>query len=183
MIDLIARFRGVLYIIYCRLTGTKVQFGKGLQLYKKLSIIGPGRIILGDNCVIRGIRGDRSQYVTLDTHSPDAIITIGDNAVLCAARISARFMITIGNDVHIEEAGIVDTDFHTIGKTRETPQSETLEKCRITISDRVRIGSRSMLTKGILIGSDVVIAPGSVVSASLKSGCLAMGNPARPVAE
>lgn len=183
MMDSIARIRGTMYKVRCKLSGKSIEIGDGLKLYKRLSIIGPGKVVIGRDCVVTGVPGDASQYVTIDTHNPDAMIFIGDNATLCAARITSRFMITIGNDVLIEESGIADTDFHTIGKTREFPKSESIEKSKVTIGDRVCIGARSVVTKGVTIGSDVIITPGSIVSASLKDNCMAMGNPARPMME
>lgn len=183
MSDLVPRVRGLLYRAFVRLANRRVEIGSGLRIYKAPTITGPGRVSIGRNCVLAGVRGDVSQRVTIDTHEPDAVISIGGNATLCAARITARFEIVIGQDVHIEEAGVADTDFHTIGRTRERPKSESKERCRITVGDRVCIGARSIVTKGVVIGDDVTVAPGSIVAASLKSGCFAMGNPARALPE
>ena len=106
------------------------------------------------------------------------MITIGDNAHLYAAGISCRFSITIGDDVLIEEAGIADTDFHSLDISRETPD-EICEKCRIVIGNRVSIGSRSFVNKGIRIGEDAIVCPGSIVTASVPGESVVYGNPAR----
>lgn len=174
----IARLRGNIAIRRCRLFRKNSVIGSGLKLFGKLVIKGKGKVIIGQDCTISGIQGDRSQYVTLYTHSPDAVITIGNKARLYAARFSCRFSITIGDEVLIEEAGIADTDFHSLDISRKTP-NETSEKCRIMIGNRVSIGSRSLINKGVRIGEDAIVCPGSIVSASVPGASIVSGNPAR----
>lgn len=181
MRDLVAKLRGKFFILGCRFFRKSIQIGDGLRIYKKICIKGNGNIIIGENCIIDGIVGDNSQYVTLDTHSPDAVIHIGENASLFAARISAKYHIKIGNDVMIEEAGIVDTDFHSIKRDRSTPAHENIDMCKIEIGDRVCIGARSIIMKGLRIEDDVVIGPGSIVTSSIRSGIFVLGNPAKPI--
>ena len=181
MKNYIAKLRGRLFLLKCKVLRKDVQIGHGLRIYKKIFMIGNGKIIIGANCIVDGIIGDNSQYVTIDTHSSDAVISIGDNAKLYAARISARFQIKIGNDLMIEEAGIVDTDFHSIEKGRELPPNENKHKCEVKIGNRVCICARSMITKGVKIEDDVIIGPGSVVTGSIKSRCFVLGNPAKQV--
>jgi acetyltransferase-like isoleucine patch superfamily enzyme len=181
MKDFIAQLRGKIFILTCKYFRKNVCIDTGLRIYKKLYIEGDGRIYIGRNCKIGGIKGDKSQYVSIDTHSPDAIIRIGDDISLYAARVSAKFQITIGNDVLIEESSIVDTDFHSIDKSRGQPTNENKDKCQIYIGNRVCIGAKSVVTKGVNIGDNVIIVPGSVVTTSVKSGSIVMGNPAKPV--
>ena len=178
MNHVMARLHGNIVSRYCRLFRKNIVIGSGLKLFGKLEIKGNGKVAIGRNCTISGIRGDRSQYVTLYTHSPDAEITIGGNAHLYAARISCRFSITIGDDILIEEAGIADTDFHSLGIDRKTPD-ETFKKCRIVIGNRVSIGSRSLINKGVRIGKDAIVCPGSIVTASVPGATMVAGNPAR----
>jgi acetyltransferase-like isoleucine patch superfamily enzyme len=179
MRDLVARLRGRLLILMLRIFRRNVVIGEGLRIYKGFRLLGNGTVRIGRNCLIDGILGDSSQYVCIDTHAPDAEIVIGDNARLYAARIVARYQITIGNNVLIEEAGIVDTDFHSIKRSRENPVNENRATCSIRIGSGVCIGARSYITKGVTIGDNVIIAPGSIVTNSLPSGSFAFGNPAR----
>ncbi|MDH5570136.1 MAG: acyltransferase [Gammaproteobacteria bacterium] len=181
MKDIIAQLRGILFKIKCKLFFKKVTIAKGLRIYKKLKIVGPGQVFIGNNCRVAGIKGDASKYVTIDTHSPTAVIKIGDNVSLYASRISSNYQITIGDNVLIEESGIVDTDFHSIDRSRDLPIDEDLNKCRINIGNNVSIGAHSVVIKGVAIGDNVVIVPASVVSMSIKSDSLAMGNPARVI--
>jgi len=179
MKQLLARIKGKLFTIWCKLFSKNVNIGTGLLLYKKLLIDGPGRIYIGDNCLVGGIKGDKSKYVTIDTHSSDAVIRIGNDVRLYAARVSANYGISIGNDVLIEESGVVDTDFHSIDRRRDDAVHEVPENCRVTIGNNVRIGALSIVTKGVTIEDNVTVIPGSIVAKSIKSDCRVGGNPAR----
>lgn len=165
----------------CRFFRKGIRVGKGLRIYTRLDIRGSGSLTIGDNCIVAGIKGDKTQFVTLYTLDRSAEIEIGDNARLYAARISCRFRMKLGGDVHIEESGIMDTDFHSIDQQRGDPKYESREKCEVFIGNRVMIGARSLVTKGVKIGDGAVIVPGSVVSRSLPPFCLACGNPAKAV--
>jgi len=158
-----------------------VIIGNGLRMHTRLDIRGAGMVLIGRDCVIDGACGDSHQFVTLYTLNPHATITIGNHVRLCAARISSRFSVNIGNNAIIEESGIADTDFHTLEKSRELPSDERIEDCQIMIGDRVLIGPRSIITKGVSIGSDVVVGPGAIVIRSLPARAFALGNPAKIV--
>jgi acetyltransferase-like isoleucine patch superfamily enzyme len=178
--EICAFLRGKLFIARCRFFRRNIEVGPGLRIYKKFHISGQGQITIGRNCIIDGIKGDSKQYVTLETYTPDAIITIGDNVCLCAARLSAKFSITIGDEVLIEEAGIADSNFHSIDRGRGSP-IETKKDSQVIIGDRVSIGARSLIMKGVTIANDTILWPGSVVTKSLPVACVACGNPARPI--
>ncbi len=179
MRDLIAVILGYWYRLKFKLLRSNVDVGRGLKVYKKLEVQGEGKIWIGENCMIKGIMGDPSQYVTLYTHSKEATIRIGNDACLCAARVSSKFGVTIGSGVLIEESGIMDTDFHSIDKDRKPPSDEVKDKCEVIIGDRVSIGARAVITKGVRIGDDVIVMPGSIVTKSVPSGSMVLGNPAR----
>ena len=179
MKDFIATLRGSFYKFECKLFRRNVQIGSRLRLFKRLAIRGEGKVSIGDNCVISGIRGDSRQYVTLYVHGREATICIGNHVCLCAARFSSKWEVTVGDDVLIEESGIIDTDFHSIDKSRMDVENEDRERCKIVIGNRVSIAVKSMITKGVRIGDDAVIMPGSIVTRSIPSGSIVLGNPAK----
>lgn len=182
MKDIIARVRGFMYILKCRLMKKNIIIGTGLKMYCKLDIKGEGMVSIGKNCTVSRIYGDDCHYVTIYTHNPKAVISIGNNAMLFAARISSKFEINIGDDILMEESGITDTDFHSINIDRSEPL-ESNEKCRVRIGNRVSIGARSVVCKGVKVGNNVVIWPGSIVSRNIPSGIAVCGNPAKPIRE
>lgn len=178
MKEVIARIRGYLFILLCRYTKKNIFIGTGLKMYCKFEIRGEGKVFIGRNCVVSGVIGDNRHYVTIYTHDPKAVVSIGENALLFAAKISSKFEVTIGDDFLIEESGITDTDFHSINLDRGNPV-ESNEKCRVRIGDRVSMGARSNVCKGVVIGDDVLIYPGSVVNKGVPSESIVCGNPAR----
>lgn len=180
MRDIIARIRGNLFTLKCRLMKKNIFIGTGLKIYCKFEIQGKGTVFIGKNCVISRINGDDRHYVTIYTHDPTAVVSIGNNAMLFCARVSSKFEIKIGDDVLIEESGIMDTDFHSINSDRVEP-AESKEKCRVNIGNRVSIGARSIICKGVMVGDNAVIWPGSIVNKSVPSGASVCGNPARAV--
>ncbi len=178
MKDMIALARGWLFRLKCRFLHPNITIDTGLRIYKRLIIHAVGKVSLGSNCRIEGIMGSPHKFVCIDVMNPEAEVNIGVNATLCAARITSRFSITIGDNVIIEDAGILDTDFHSLDRLRQIPQEETREKCKIRIGNDVGIGVQSFITKGVEIGDHVLVAPATVVSKNIKPGHFVYGNPA-----
>lgn len=179
MRNFIAILRGRLFILKCRCFKKNIQIGKGLRIYKKLSLTGSGKISIGENCIIDGTKGDSSQHVCIGTLWPEAIVHIGNNAKLYSSRILAKFEVIIGDDLLMQEAGIMDTDFHSIDRDRNKPADENKDNCQVKIGTNVCIGARSFITKGVNIGDNVIIIPGSIVTMSIKAGGRVGGNPAK----
>lgn len=178
MKDFLARLRGSAYRWRTQLLNPNIKIGTGLRLYCKLDAAGAGKIVIGRDCVICGIPGEGHKYVQIHTIDQSAMIVIGDRVHIAGTRVTAKFSITIGDDALVEEAVILDTDFHSILPHRAL-LDETLVKCRIHIGNRVAIGARSMITRGLTIQDDVVLIPGSIVTKSLPPSCVAGGNPAK----
>lgn len=178
MKDFLAQIYGRLFRLAKR-GDKKLAIGDDLKLYCSLSIRGPGRIYIGRGCTVRGTPGANIKSVTLYTHSQDAIIRIGENVNLIAARISSKFKIQVGDNVVIEDASILDTDFHTLDISRRTPPDETEENCGVVIGDDVLIGSRSIIGKGVSIGRGSLVYPGAVLQKSFPEYSQILGNPAK----
>lgn len=181
MKKVIGRVRGWFYAAIFKKKGVDIK--KGLVALSRLDIRGPGQVIVGENLTVGSSPGEGSEFVTIYTHSPEAVVRIGNGVKLFGARISCAYSIQIGDDVLIEQAGIMDTDFHSIDRDRGKPRGESREKCRISLGARVAVAAKSTITKGVAIGDDAVVGPGSVVTRSLPAGCFAIGNPARPVGQ
>jgi maltose O-acetyltransferase len=177
----LARMYGAMFRLWAIRRGDRLQIGPNLELYGRLDIRGPGIVKIGAHCVIGGAWGDRSQFVTLYTQDPESILLIGSHARLFAARVSCKYSIIIGDNVLIEESGILDTDFHSLNEERGPTVDESPERCRVTIGNRVSIASRCLISKGVGIGSDTIVGPGSIVTRSIPDGCFALGNPARVI--
>ncbi len=107
-------------------------------------------------------------------------LRIGDRVYLGqGANLTARLAIDIGDDVRIGSfAMIVDTDFHSARDRRVDARPEP-----IVIGARAVIGAHAVILRGVRVGEDAVVEPGSVVMGRIAPGVRVAGNPARPVSE
>jgi acetyltransferase-like isoleucine patch superfamily enzyme len=112
-----------------------------------------------------------------------ARVVFGPQFVLSAeSQIVCRDSITFGRDCLISwEVLMIDSDFHPlIGEDG----SESEMQAPIALGDRVWVGARSSILKGVRLADDVVVAAGSVVTRpEPSSNVLLGGNPARVLRE
>lgn len=72
---------------------------------------------------------------------------------------------------------VLDNDFHAITVDgRSTPSVAP-----VTIGDRVWVGTRAVILKGVSVGDGAVIAAGAVVSRDVPAGAIVAGVPAKAV--
>jgi len=115
-----------------------------------------GGAVIGDDCIFAGLP---------EFGSEPYLISIGSN-VRFAYRV---VMITHDGGIRV---------IHTLDPER---YGKVHKFGRIDIRDNCVIGWGAIILPGVTIGSDCVIAAGSVVTRSIPPGVLAAGNPARPV--
>jgi acetyltransferase-like isoleucine patch superfamily enzyme len=163
MNDFMALIRGHIFKIKCTLLRKRVRIGKNFLLKDKVVFDGDGLTIIGDDCTIAPMIGTRTHYTTFYTHDKKALIRIGDRAQIYAGRISSKFSIWIGDDFIIEEACIMDTNFHNITPDRSEPD-EQADTSRVLIGSRVSVGVNSIISKGSTVLDDTIIQPGSIIS-------------------
>ncbi|MDM1355967.1 acyltransferase [Myroides marinus] len=92
---------------------------------------------------------------------------------------SEPYLISIGNRVQITDG----TKFFTHGGAwvlREK-QSDMDFFGKIVIQDNVYIGNNTLIMPGVCIGSNVIVAAGSVVTKSIDDNCIVGGNPAKVI--
>ena len=93
--------------------------------------------------------------------------------------ISAHESVAIGRDCAIGQYVIInDNDYHDIEDKRRLPPPRP-----VVIEDRVWLGARVIVLKGVRIGHDSVVGAGSVVTADIPPRSIAVGMPARVVRE
>lgn len=87
------------------------------------------------------------------------------------------YLITIGNYCDLTEG----TKIYTHGGARvargKIPNFDLFGK--VVLGDRVYVGSGAQIMPGVIIGDNVLIAAGSVVTKSIPSNIVVAGNPAR----
>lgn len=99
-----------------------------------------------------------------------AVVTIGRGTYLNRnTEIVAFESVTIGENCKIARDVIVmDTDQHPIG-------NDELKIKPVTIEDRVWVGSRAIILKGVTLGHDSVIGAGAVVTKSVPPYSIVVG--------
>ena len=122
-----------------------------------------------------------SHPVILRTLLPGAIISVGDDTGLSGTTICAAQSIRIGKRCLIgADVLIVDTDFHPLAMEGRRYKGPSVAKSRpVEIADDVFIGARSVILKGVKIGTGSVVGAGSVVTSEVPAGVVAAGNPAK----
>lgn len=124
-----------------------------------------GRVIV-ENCQFySGVRLEVGQGATL---------TIGNGTYLNRnTLVVAQELVQIGRDCHIAwDVVIMDSDLHPVQGSKMTNRP-------VIIEDKAWIGCRSIILKGVTIGSGAIVAAGSVVTKSIPPRAVAGGVPAR----
>ena len=105
-------------------------------------------------------------------------IGAGTNVNGLGTKILVATSVTIGAGCTFSwDVQILDNDFHalTVGGV-EQPSSAP-----IVIGDRVWVGTRAVILKGVTIGNGAVVAAGAVVNKDVPAGAVVAGVPARVV--
>lgn len=109
-------------------------------------------------------------------------IEIGHHVGISGSTIYAFDSIKIGNHTRVgANCKIIDNDFHPIElEFRHKGLNETHTKRKpISIEDDCFIGMNSIILKGTILGNNVVVGAGSVVSGHFPDNCIIAGNPAK----
>lgn len=110
-------------------------------------------------------------------------LVIGKNLIITAeSSVVVENCITIGDNVLVSwDSLIMDTDFH---KIYDLNGDQTNIPMQIIIGNKVWIGCRTIILKGVKIADGVVIAASSTVIKSINiNNSIAGGNPARVIKE
>ena len=146
---------------------------RGLQLKESTVLdIGEGSVIIG----------------SIIAEKDDVSILIGKNTFMAGSLIAAK-RIEIGDDVLVAwECTIIDHNSHSIllGKRRhDLPAYRIGEKDwsivtirPVKILNGAWLGFRSIILKGVTVGEEAIVGPGSVVISNVADKVTVIGNPA-----
>jgi len=153
---------------------------------ENLSVLKPNKLhIFGAN-----INAGDNLHIICDTHKPVNLSTwsskqqqgriqIGHNVLISpGVNISSAENIEIGNNCMIAaDVYISDSDWHHIyNRTRPFRCSNP-----IRLAENTWIGYRAVITKGVHIGENSVVAAGSVVIEDVPDNTIVGGNPAQVI--
>lgn len=162
--------------------GRMVTVHRKVRLSVPIRVIARGPIVIGEQ-VSLGVAG-AAQYgkgdVMLQTRTADARITIGRNCAFSNnVTLIATQSIVFGEFCMVGDmVAVYDSDFHGVAPDRRDTAGKSAPVC---IGDRVWIGSRAMVLKGVTIGDDSVVAAGAVVTRDVPPNTLVAGVPAKVI--
>ena len=171
----------------CMIAG-QVGFAGSSRLGNNVSIGGQagisGHLKIGDNVTINsdnhGYHVNMYKPCKLLIDRLGGSINIGKNTRIHGSCIHAFKKIHIGNDCLIAaNCQIFDANgHHSSAQQRHTNNGKAKE---IKSGDNVWIGANSIILPGVSIGSNSIIAAGSVVNKSIPADHIAGGNPAKSI--
>jgi acetyltransferase-like isoleucine patch superfamily enzyme/acyl carrier protein len=149
------------------------RIGVGARLKGRADLGGGGDIVIGDRFALLSQPVRSHMFAT-----PGAVISIGDGVEISyGAAISAQRSIDIGSNTTFGPyVVIIDNDFHRVGDRNAAGESAP-----IRIGSNVKVGARVTILRGSVIGDNVCIMSGSMVSGVVPSGVTVGGVPARVV--
>ena len=129
-----------------------------------------------DNLLLLGDDVTFFEDVRLFMAAPGATIAIGDRTYVNRhAEIVSVERVTIGADCAVSwDVIVTDSDFHWV-----SPGGPVTEP--VTIEDRVWIGARATILKGVTIGTGAIVAAGAVVTSDVAPQTMVAGTPARVI--
>jgi acetyltransferase-like isoleucine patch superfamily enzyme len=155
-------------------------YGVGGTVERVPYITGAPVIRVGDHVRIGGWLG-----IMASSASSKPTLEIGDETFIGhLSKLTIARSLRIGARCYIAgEAYITDSDGHPLDAERrsrhEPPGEEGIAP--VVIEDDVWLGPRTIVLKGVTIGTRTVVGAGSVVTKSLPPDCLAGGIPARVI--
>ena len=157
----------------------RVRIGPGFRAYGPLHIIGQGRISIGrDVTVCPDPFGCRA--VSLQTQgSRQAAIEMGDGVTLLGTHVSCGRRVSIGRGAWIEDARIMDSDFHETGAGPERQKLSVESSAEVVVGEGARVAGRAMILKGARVGAGACVRPGAVLLREAPEGSVVSGFPAR----
>lgn len=109
------------------------------------------------------------------------VVDAGELAIGHGTNINGLTKILVANSVRIGaectvswDVQILDNDFHTITVDGRTQPATA----PITIGDRVWVGTRAIVLKGVTIGEGGIVAAGAIVTRDVPPGAIVAGSPA-----
>lgn len=150
-----------------------------------LLLNGKGKLFFGSNCKF-GYKASPmfySSYCYIEARNVDSEIIFGkNNHFNNNCRIEANIKIEFGNDVLVGvNCSFLDNDGHDLAIDKR--KSGIPNAVPIRIGNNVFIGDNVTVLKGVSIGDNVVVGNGSVVTKSIPSNSVAVGNPAKVIRE
>lgn len=177
---IMALLNGLRYKVVFFMLRKKVKIGSGFRVYGKFYISGPGKINIGNNCIIDSKLFKTTSFMT---HFPDSLICIGDNVGFNGTSIQISKNLTIGTDCAIADAYITDSKGHLLSADRRLYSQRDIPSSHVIIEENVWISTKSVILDGVTIGKNSVIGACSLVTKNIPPNVFFAGIPAKFIKE
>lgn len=158
MDDVVVMLRTMVYRLWYQYMLGRCEFGRGVRIEGALRCHGPGKIIIGPQTVIaRDFWLDRP--VIIATHSRDARVRIGHGVLMRGTAIGCFRHVVIEDGVWIEDAHIIDSDFHAI-EPEARLQAATPDVSPVLLKRNSYVGLAALLMKGVELGESSSVSAG-----------------------
>lgn len=177
MTEWIAFWRTWYYRILYQTLLKRCVFGHNVKIRGPLRIKGPGRVVWGDDCIISCGEGGQRAVVVI-THCQKALVEIYRGTIMRRTFIGCKQQIQIGPMALLEEANIIDADFHAV--VPEDRRSGSMGPSDpVAIGTGVYIGHGCVVMKGVTLGSGVLMLPGTCLGKkTIRNDAVVRGCPA-----
>jgi acetyltransferase-like isoleucine patch superfamily enzyme len=146
------------------------SLGRRVTLRGRPAVTNDGRMTIGDRVRLVSTVAQLELVTVAGGH-----LEIGNNVFInYGSSLVASAHVQIGDDCLIgTHVMVMDCDFHRVEDKAWDTTGEP-----IVIEDRVWLGNRSMILKGVRVGHDAVVAAGSVVTKDVEPRTVVAGVPA-----
>lgn len=124
------------------------------------------------------IIGERSLFAPLSLHGKASLLRVGRECFIGRVELHLHDTLVIGDRVAINDGVKIYTASHEINHP-----NWPVEKKPVYIESHAWIASHAIILPGVRIGEGAVVGAGAVVSKDVPPRALAVGNPARILAE
>ncbi len=153
----------------------RTHFGRNVRLIgARIVMADNSEFTVGDNVILRG-------YIAI---SAGCRVEIGSRTKCnypIHMVVSENTQLIIGSDCLFSDATLYTSDTHSIFD-KKSGQKINIAK-DIVIGDRVWLGRKTWVMKGAIIGKDVVVAAGAMVTGPIPESTICAGVPARVIKE
>lgn len=159
--------------VKCFLNPLKHHKGKGALVRKRtrMDVLPFNRFELGAHSTIE-------DFSTINNGVGDVIIGQRTRIGLGCTVIGP---VTIGNDIMFAQNIVVSGLNHGYQDINLPPSQQPVETKPIIIEDNVWIGANSVITAGVTVGKQAIVAAGSVVTKDVAPFSIVAGNPAKTI--
>lgn len=149
------------------------SMGRRVTLRGNPKIVNEGKMTFGERVRLDSTVAQLEMVVL-----PGGYLELGNNVfVNYGSSLVSSKHVKIGNDVLIgTHVMVMDTDFHRVEDKAWDTSGEP-----IVVEDRVWLGNRTIVLKGVTVGHDAVVAAGSVVTRNVPPRSVVAGVPAKVV--